>query len=118
MVKVTFKPLKEIVIHEAIEHKLEDLVKLRVLGLRKETIAQPLVWTEGVVINRSPFPITDDVVKDQLEGIIHFGALEWAKMPKYRDSLKLEGVTIPIINVSDNPNMSAIANALKSQEKG
>jgi len=117
MVKVTFKPLKEIIIHETLEHELKDLIRMRVLGLRRETVAQPLVWTEGIVISRRGMPLTEDVVRDMLEGLVHFQAIEWASMPEYKDSLKSEGVTIPVINVSYNPNLTAIAKALKSQKK-
>ena len=117
MVKVTFKPLKEIIIHEAIKHDLKNLIKTRVLGLRRETVALPLIWTEGVVISRSGLPLSDDVVKDQLEGIIHFGSVAWALMPKYKESLKSEGVTIPVINVTGNPSLTAVAKSLKSQKK-
>ena len=117
MVKVTFKPLKEIVVHEALEHDLKDLVKNRILGLRRETVAHPLVWSEGIVISRTGTPPTEDVVKEMLEGFVHFQAVERASMPEYKDSLKSEGVTIPVINVSDNPSLTALAKALKSRKK-
>lgn len=117
MVKVTFKPLKEIVIHEVIEHKLRNLVRLRVLGLRRDSIAQPLVWAEGVVFTRSSVPPIEDIVKQSLEGVIHFSAIEWALMPKYRSALKSGGVTIPVINVSDNPSLTEVARALKKRHK-
>lgn len=113
MVKVSFKALKEIVIHEVIEHKVRDLVRLRVLGLRQGSLAQPLVWAEGVVFSRNAMPPIEDVVKQRMEGIIHFSAVEWASMPKYKSRLRSGGVTIPVINVSDNPNLRDVAKALK-----
>ncbi len=117
MVKITFKPLKEIIIHENIEHKVRDLVRLRVLGLRKDSVALPLVWAEGVVFSRTMIPPIEDVVKDQLEGIIHFQAVEWALMSKYKKALKSEGVTVPVINVSENSSLRDVAKALKRPRK-
>ena len=117
MVKVSFKPLKEIVIYEAIEHKVRDLVKLRVLGLRQGSLALPLVWAEGVVFSRNVMPLTEDVVKQRMEGIIHFSAVEWALMSKYKSRLRSGGVTIPVINVSSNPSLRDVAIALKKTRK-
>ena len=117
MVKVSFQSLKEIVIHEEVEHKLRNLVRLRVLGLRRDSVAQPLIWAEGVVFTRSLTPPTEDIVKQSLEGIIHFSGIDWALMPKYRSALKSGGVTIPVINVSDNPNLAEVGRALRKRSK-
>lgn len=117
MVKVVFKPWEEIVIHEDIEYKLEDLTRNRVLGLRAGSVAPPLVWAEGVVFSRNVIPPTEDIVKQQLQGVIHFSSLEWAIMPKYRSALKSGGVTIPVIKVSENMSLSAVAQELKKKHK-
>lgn len=117
MVKVSFKPWEEVIIHEEIEYKLKDLTRNRVLGLREGSLAPPLVWTVGVVFSRTVMPPTDDVVKDQLQGIIHFSAVEWAIMPKYRSTLKSGGVTIPVIHVSKNESLTEVAKALKKKHK-
>jgi len=117
MVKVFFRPLKEIIIHEAIEHTLNDLVRYRVLGVRIDSMAQPLVWAEGVVFSRRGMPPTEDVVRDQLQGIIHFSAIEWALMPKFRKELKSRGVKIPVVNGDDNPSLKEVARQLKKRHK-
>lgn len=113
MVKVTFFPLQEIVVHEVIEHKIQDLVKLRVLGLKVGETAQPLLWAEGIVFSRNTIPPTEDVIRDQLKGIIHFSVVEWAPMPTYRNVLKLGGVTIPIIDARKNANLMEVARAVR-----
>lgn len=117
MVEITFKPMKEIVIHEAIQHELKDFIKIRITGLKKEAVAQPFVWAEGVVFTRSTPPSTEEVVKDSLEGVIHFTSVGWALLPKFRRYLKLGGVTIPVINASDNQNLRDVAKALKRRRK-
>lgn len=119
MVKVTFKPWQEIIIHETIEYEIEDLIKARILGLREGSIAPPLVWAEGIVFSRNVMPSTDDVVKEQMQGIIHFSAVEWAVMPKYRSTLKSGGVITPVINVSKNRALRDVAKELKKlHQKG
>lgn len=112
MVKVTFKPWQEIVIHEAVEYKLEDLIKNRTLDFPKP---QPLLWAEGIIFNRIVMPSTEDVIRDQLQGIIHYSAVEWAIMPKFENMLKSDGTTISIIDVSNNPNLRDVAKGLKQK---
>lgn len=117
MVKVSFEPWEEIVIHEVIEHKIRDLVRLRILGLREGSLAQPLLWAEGVVFARNVMPPTEDVVKEKLRGVIHFSAVEWATMPIYRSALKSKGVTVPVLNVSKNRALREVAKELKKRHK-
>lgn len=117
MVKVSFKPWEEVIIHEEIEYKLKNLTRNRALGLRAGSVAMPLVWTEGVVFSRTVMPPTEDIVRDQLKGIIHYSGVEWAIMPKYRSALKSGGVTIPVINVSKNESLTGVAVALKNKQK-
>lgn len=117
MVKVSVKPWKEIIVHEVIHHKIRDLVRLRILGIREGSLAQPLLWAEGVVFSRSAMPPTEDVIREQLQGIIHFSAVEWAIMPTYKKVLKSRGVTIPVINVHKNPTLRDVAKKLKETPK-
>jgi len=117
MVEVDFKPWQKIVIHEDIEYKLSDLVKSRVLGLQLGSITPPLVWAEGVIFSRNPMPPTQDIIKEQLQGIVHLSSVEWAIMPKYRSALKSGGVTIPVVKVSQNASLRAVAQELKRKHK-
>jgi len=117
MVEIEFKPLRKVVIHEEIEHELNYLVRLRVLGLQKQSLAQPLSWAEGIVFSRNLMPINDDLIKQWLDGVLHFQAIEWARMPKYRKEIKHRGITIPVIDMSDNPTIIDLARALKNRKK-
>lgn len=109
LVKVTIKPWQEIVIHEVIQHDIKSLLKLRGLGLQVRELAQPLMWAEGIVFNRAPMPHTSDVIKEQLAGVIHFSSFEFAVMPKYQSELKWEGVSIPVVNVSNTEALREVA---------
>jgi len=76
-----------------------------------------LFWTEGVVFSRVVMPPTDDVIREQLKGIIHISSLEWARMPEYRKVIVSEGVRIPIIDVSNTIALRDMIRELKKSVK-
>lgn len=117
MVEIEFKPIRKVVVHEEIEHELSHLIRLRVLGLQKQSLAQPLHWAEGIVFSRSMMPYSEEISKQMLEGIVHFQAIEWAHMPKYRKEIKHRGITIPVIDMSDNATVAELARTLRKGKK-
>jgi len=106
---VTIKPWQEIIIHEVIQQDINTILKLRGLGVQVRELAQPLMWAEGIVFSRALMPHTDDVIKEQLQGIIHFSSVEFASMPTYKSELKWEGVAIPVIDVSNTVALREVA---------
>lgn len=117
MVKVTFMPWKEIVIHEVIRYEsLEKFIEQKITGLPKGIHLEPLLWTEGIVFSRSVMPPGPDVIKEQLQGIIHYQSLEYAPMEKYEASVSTQdGMVIPIVDATRTEALRAVAAALKKQ---
>ena len=117
MVKVTFKPWDEIIIHEAIQHSIDDLVKLFSVGVPLGGLGQPLLWANGIAFNHAGMPPTEDVIKEQLEGKVHWSSVRFAPMPQYKDSIiiKETNVRIPIIDVSNNPILKTAAEWMSQQ---
>jgi hypothetical protein len=113
MTKITFKPWEEIVIHETIKRNLKDLVKLKTLYLKRGQVSEFLLWAEGVVFVRTPMPNSEDVIRDQLKGIVHYSSIEFAEMPEYRKTIVSEGITVPIVDVSDTPALREVAKELR-----
>jgi len=119
MVEVVYEPWQKVVIHESIQYPLDDLVKMRSLGVPAGGLGQHLLWAEGIAFFQSAMPPTDDVIKEQLQGKVHWSAVEWALMPEHQNVvvIKETNVRIPIINVSTNPVMRTVAKWLRSQTK-
>jgi hypothetical protein len=74
MVKVTIKPWEEIIVHESIQYAFDDFIKLCGMGVQPGGLANALQWAEGIVFRFIPMPPTDEVVKEQLAGRIHWSA--------------------------------------------
>jgi hypothetical protein len=117
MIKVTFKPWDEVVIHESMNYSFEDLLKLVSFGVQPGGLTQPLQWAEGVAFIAVGMPSTDEVIKEQLLGKIHWASLSWALMPKYAGFIPIKDINakIPIVDVSKNTVLCTVAKALKEQ---
>ncbi len=79
MVKITFSPVLELVIHEAVEMTRDDLLLERVTPAGN----LPLYWCGGIIFSFSSVPMTDDIVKEYLKGRIHWLEVHFARMDKY-----------------------------------
>ena len=117
LVRVTFSPSEELIIHESILHSLADLIKLCSVGVQPGGLAEPLSWAEGVVFRYSRIAPTDEVFKELLQGKIHWNVVEWALMPQYKQVIPLEDINakIPVINVSTTTILCEVAKALKEK---
>ena len=117
MVRVTFRPSEELIIHEAILHSLADLIKLCSVGVQPGGLAGPLSWAEGVVFRFSRMAPTDEIFRELLQGKVHWNVVEWALMPQYKQVIPLEEINakIPVINVSTTTILCEVAKALKEK---
>ena len=115
MVKITIKPWEEIIIHENIQHKLDDFIKICSVGVQSGGLAQPLLWAEGIVFRSSPMPQTNAVSKEMLENKVHWSSVEWAVMPNYQQVIMINEINarIPVINVSATTILRDVAKTLK-----
>ena len=117
MVKVTFKPWEEVVIHESIKYTLSDLIARSCLGVQPGGLAPPLNWAEGIAFRQIVMPMNDEVTRELLQGKVHWNAVEWALMPKYQNVIPIADINakMPVINVSATAIFCEIAKALKAQ---
>ena len=117
MVKVTITPWQEVIIHESIYYSYEDLLKMHSMGVQPGGLVRPLSWAEGVVFRHAAMPPTGEVVKEQLQGKIHWSAVEWALMPEYQNVILIRDINakIPVVNATANAILCEVAKILKAQ---
>ncbi len=62
-------------------------------------------------------PQTDEVVRESLEGRIHWSAVSFALMPEYKDVIPIAEINakIPVINVTTNEILCEVAKELKKK---
>jgi len=119
MVEVVYEPWKKIVIHEIVKYVLDDLVKLQSLGVEPGGLGDPLLWVGGIVFSSSTMLETKDVIKEKLEGAVHWSSVEWALMPEFKEVIiiKETNVKVPIINVTAHPIYKTVSKWLKKHKE-
>lgn len=85
MVKITYSPPQELIVHEAVEVARDDLLRERVTPAG----TMPLYWCDGILFSFSSLPLTDDIVKDYLKGRIHWLEVHFSKEAEYAPILAL-----------------------------
>lgn len=85
MVKVNYSPIKELVVHEAVELDMEDLMRERITPQG----SMPLYWCAGIVFSFSSIPMTNTMSKEYLEGKVHWAEAHYATMKTYAPIVEL-----------------------------
>ena len=119
MVEVVYQPWKKVVIHEKVKYALDDLVKLQSLGVEPGGLGDPLLWAGGIVFSSSTLLDTKEVIKEKLEGTVHWASVEWAPMHEFQDVIiiKETNVKVPIIDASAHPIYNAVSEWLKEHKE-
>jgi hypothetical protein len=101
---------------------MEELVKLITINVNPGARTAPLTWARGVAFTYILLlPDTSETVADDLlAGKTHWFIVQWTLMPQYQKEIEVEEtkVTIPIADMSANPLISDVADALKQQAEG
>jgi len=116
-VKILYKPVREIVILDYFQFSKETLDQMfaRLIHSGLPVMAQ---WAEGVIFLYFPLaPDTNDLMENYLRGRIFWSSVNFALMPKYAPSIRLSGLEIPALDVSNHPVLKEVAKWLREHAK-
>ncbi|MEM3791425.1 MAG: hypothetical protein QXL16_01715 [Candidatus Micrarchaeaceae archaeon] len=85
MVDIQYRPIKELIVHEVIELSLEDLLRSRITPAGN----MPLYWCNKILFSFTTLPLVDDVLKDYLNGKLHWAEVLYCKMEEYKEEISL-----------------------------
>jgi hypothetical protein len=85
MVKITYAPIKELVVHEVVSVGYDDLLRSRITPAGN----LPLYWCDGILFSFNSMPMTEELVKDYLQGIIHWMEVHYYTMKTYEPVISL-----------------------------
>ena len=119
MVEIVYEPWKRIVIHEIVRYALDNLIKVQSLGVEPGGLAEPLLWADGIVFSRSTILETKEVLKEKIEGVVHWSSVEWAIMSEFKEVIVIKetNVKVPIIDVSAHPIYKTVSRWLREHKE-
>jgi hypothetical protein len=85
MVKISFSPATELIVHEVVMVAQDDLLRERVTPAG----TMPLYWCNGILFSFSSLPLSEGVTKDYMDGKIHWLEVHFAKADTYTPVLTL-----------------------------
>jgi hypothetical protein len=116
MVEFEYRPWKKIIIHEIMEYPLEYFFFQSTQGIPKGGMGRPLMWSNGVLFSSFFIQTSEEVVKQQLQGIVHWASLHFSRMEKYQQEIKRDNrIKIPILNVSNHAIFGPMSNWIKKR---
>jgi hypothetical protein len=115
MVKISYQPWEEVVIHEVVEYPLAALLEMQSFGAPPGSMGRSLMWANGIAFAYAALPVSDDVVAEQLKGRMHWASVVFASMPAYEKAVLLQGtdIQVPVVDVGGNPTLYAVARWLR-----
>ncbi len=124
MVKIVHRPWEQIIIHEIIEETPQGLYSMLVQQMLASGAAgmTPSVhWVDGIAFVFASFPDTPEVVKDKMNGIIHYAAVNFARVPSYQHTVPVtvnnNTYQVRLNKVENNANFTELAKLLKGGKK-
>jgi hypothetical protein len=117
--EILYEPYTSIIVHEIIKGSIENLVQVQSLGIPAKQTGRAINWADGIAFIYSPMPPTDEIVREELKGRMHWSHLAFAFMPAYKPEMTTSdgNVKIPIINVSANLVFKDLAKWIKEKFK-
>lgn len=85
MVKISYSPATELIVHDFIKVSKEELLRSRVTPSGN----MPLYWCDGMLYGFASPPLNDEVVSEMLKGKIHWLEVMFTTLDKYSDVLSL-----------------------------
>lgn len=116
-VRITFNPIREVVILEEIKHSNpEELCEVMMAGLPAGSVGVAL-WAEGIVFRHSALsPSIPIIAKERIKGKVYWDFVRYAEMPEYREELVVsEGKRVKIIK-AQAVALVEVAKALKNRK--
>ncbi len=114
---IEIEPYRKLVIHEVVESAFKDFIDQILMTTRAAggTTIPQVQWCNGVVFIVQQFnPNSDVVIREQLNGVIHFGAVSFALKEKFEAEVRTPQGTIRLVDVSANTTWVALSNQLKA----
>jgi hypothetical protein len=120
LAKITYMPTEEVVVHQVLESDnkiifFEDVVKQMLV--REIPVIPTVDWIDGIAFAILQFPDTEDVVREELKGRIHYSAVLFTRIPyqpEFMVNLGKEDIRVRLGKADNNPDFVDLVEFLKT----
>lgn len=89
--KIRYVPYEELIVHEILEQDnasfFEDIVRHNITP--QGYVVPSVNWIDGVAFGVAPLPPTEDIVKEQLAGRIHYASVVFTRT-EFKAEIKVQ----------------------------
>jgi hypothetical protein len=123
MAKIVYRPYEEIIVHEVMEFKPQSFLEFLVGQLlsQGQTGLTPVAnWTDGIAFSIGNFLETPEMVKEKMEGRIHWGAVYFTRtnfQPEKKIMLGSREYVVRFVKADGNPDFVNLARYLSENIK-
>ena len=121
MVKISYQPIKDIIIHEIVQYKPEEYLTLVIqstLAAGGAGTTPTLNWANGIIFSHVGYPDNEDIIKERLAGVLHYAAVNFAVYPEYKPQVTIrigeQSYSVKLQRVDSNPIFVELADYLKN----
>jgi hypothetical protein len=118
MPKISYEPVEEIVVHQILEYDNKTFFEevMRQNLSQQLTVIPTVSWIDGIAFSIWRFSDTDDVVKEALEGKVHYFAVSFTRLPyqtHFSVNMANQDIKVPLRKADNNPNFVSLVGYLK-----
>jgi hypothetical protein len=120
LAKITYMPTEEVVVHQVLESDnkiifFEDVVKQ--ILTREIPVIPTVNWIDGIAFTILDFPDTEDIVREELKGRVHYSAVLFTRI-SYQSELVVnlgkEDIRVRLRKADNNPDFVDLVEFLKT----
>lgn len=118
-ISIKYEPFKEIIIMERTHFNTPEKLARFVSVIAGGKLAG-LYWVDGIVFLYFPLPASNQIIAKELveEKKLYWSFIGYSSMPKYSPTIETkEKLIIPVIDISSDQILQAVAKWIKEQEK-
>ena len=119
MVKITYFPYQEIVVHEVQELSVPQFFEKVISQLQAQGqtgVIPSVLWVDGIAFSISNFMPSEDLVRDQINGKLHYASVTFTRTsfsPEKRPIVAGKEFVVRLMKAENNPNFLDLVKFLK-----
>jgi hypothetical protein len=123
MTRITYRPYDEIIIHEIREMEINELMETlisQLLAQGQAGVTPVANWVDGVAFYVGNFQETPEIIKEKLEGRIHWGFVGFARASFQTEKKTMVAgreYVVKFVRVDTNPDFVSLAQFLNDELK-